>query len=118
MGTLYIGYLKGKCDYMIKPIELDLIKFNMVEYCDIENESYTYNNSKIYREVCVLVNCSFDEPYISGKMINDFIYLRFNDYFVEKHMMNQNSQIKTTIQNYKNRHTRMLYNESKKKINE
>ena len=51
MGTLYIGYLKGKCDYMIKPIELDLIKFNMVEYCDIENESYIYNNSKLYREV-------------------------------------------------------------------
>ena len=47
-----------------------------------------------------------------------FIYLRFNDYFVEKHMMNQNSQIKTTMQNYKKRHTRILYNESKKKINE
>ena len=58
------------------------------------------------------------EPYISGKMINDFIYLRFNDYFVEKHMMNQNSKIKTTIQNYKKRHTRILYSESKKKINE
>ena len=53
MGTLYIGCLKGKRDYMIKPIELDLIKFNMIEYCDIENESYTYNNSQIYREVCV-----------------------------------------------------------------